>query len=85
MTFKIQLQEQSFVWVSIEEINIFSETKNIIENTGKFICYLKFSENSPFLVLGEPLKDKNNNPLIFNSYKEAIEYVKKLTTKLQIL
>jgi hypothetical protein len=81
MTIKIQLQDQSVVWVSIEEVNVFSESKNIIEHTGEYICYLKFGETPSYLVLGEPLKDENNKPLIFNSLPKAIEYVKKLTTK----
>jgi hypothetical protein len=30
------------------------------------------------MVIGEPLKDNNNELLLFNNYQEAIEYVKKL-------
>lgn len=52
MTIKIQLKDQSIVWISIEEINIFSESKNIIEHTGEYICYLKFAETPPFMVIG---------------------------------
>ena len=81
MTIKIQLKDQSIVWISIEEINIFSESKNIIEHTGEYICYLKFAETPPFMVIGEPLKDEKNKLLIFKSYQEAIEYVKVQTNE----
>ncbi len=84
MTIKITLQDQSIVWVSIEEVNVFSESKNIIEHTGEYICYLKFAQIPPYLSIGDPLKDENNKPLIFNNYQEGIEYVKKLLKKVKI-
>jgi len=67
--------------MSIDEINIFSESKNIIEHTGEYICYLKFAETPPFVFFGEPLKDEKNKPLIFKNYQEAIEYVKAITNR----
>jgi hypothetical protein len=83
MTIKIELQDQSLAWVSIEEVNVFSESKNILENTGEFICYLKFTENVPYIFLGEPLKNEDSKPILFKSYQEAIDFLKKVTTKTQ--
>lgn len=83
MTIKIQKEDQIFIWVSIEEVNVYSESKNVIEHTGEYICYLKHTETSPYIVFGEPLKDENKKLLIFKSKQEAINYVKKITTKKQ--
>ena len=60
MTIKIQQEDQSFIWVSIEEVNMYSESKKVIEHTGEYVCYYKFPEKPTIAVSGELLKDKNN-------------------------
>jgi hypothetical protein len=81
MTIKLQLNNEDTIWISIEEVNVYSESKNEIEHTEEYICYLKFTEPN-ILVSGEIIKDENNKPLIFNSKEEAIEYVKQIKNKI---
>jgi hypothetical protein len=78
MIIKIQQEDRGFVWVSIEEVNVYSETKNLVEHTGEYICYLKHSEKHPLIVFGAPLVDDNNKPILFKTQKEVIKYVEKL-------
>lgn len=81
MIIKIQQEDEGSVWVSIEEVNVYSKTTNLLEHTGEYICYLKHTEKYPLIVFGAPLVDENNQPILFKTQKEVIKHVEKLKSK----
>ena len=63
------------VWISIEQLRVYSPTTNLIETKNEFLCYYKLTEPTPF-VLGELFLDSNRTPKIFDSVANAIEYAR---------
>ncbi len=61
------------IWLSIDQLRIYSADHNMTELKEEFLCYFKMSEPTP-LILGELFRDENKKPLLFNSIDLATEY-----------
>lgn len=61
------------VWLTFDQLRVYSSDRTTIETTNEFICFFKYSE--PNVILGELFRDNvNRNPLTFNSIEDAQNY-----------
>lgn len=63
---------QNEVWISIESIKLKTEN-GIEEQANQFICFISYTE--PIGSFGIPIKNKNNDRKIFDSYHNAKDHV----------
>ena len=70
---KLKINE-TFVWLTLDQLKMYSEDLAVISTINKFLCYFSLSE--PTIFHGELLIDENKKPIIFDSEHSAIEYAK---------
>lgn len=63
----------TIVWLVIDQLRVYSSDTMNFTTKNKFLCYFKNSEPTPF-IYGELFTDNNENPIMFDSEKSAIDY-----------
>lgn len=63
------------VWITIDQLRVYSADRMRIESQKEFLCYFKLSEPTS-MIIGELLKDESNLPKLFNSVENALVYAK---------
>jgi hypothetical protein len=63
------------VWITIDQLRVYSADRIRIESREEYLCYFKLSEPTS-MIIGELLKDESNIPKLFNSVDNAFVYAK---------
>jgi hypothetical protein len=63
------------VWITIDQLRVYSADRIRIESREEYLCYFKLSEPTS-MIIGELLKDESNIPRLFNSVENAFVYAK---------
>lgn len=63
------------VWVTVDQLRVYSADRSRIETRQEFLCYFKLSEPTS-IIQGELFRDSENKPKLFDSGNKAIEYAK---------
>ncbi|WP_445956231.1 hypothetical protein [Yeosuana sp.] len=71
---KIKLNDIA-VWLSIDQLRVYSHDRNRLETSQEFLCYFNYSEPT-IMIIGELFKDDTSRPILFNSVENAITYAK---------
>ncbi len=70
------------IWLTIDQLRMYSTDRSIIENKKEYLCYFKYSEPTQ-IFLGELLRDVDKRPMLFESVDIARDYaIKELTNRL---
>ena len=64
------------IWLSIDQLRVYSQDTNMIDIEEEFLCYFKLTEPTP-LIYGELFRDENGKPLLFDTVDNALSYAKR--------
>lgn len=80
MTVKeIKIKDRS-VWLAIDQLRMYSQDLNCIEDRPEYMCYFKLTEPTP-IIYGELLRDQEAKPILFTTIDDAIREAKELLNK----
>jgi hypothetical protein len=63
------------VWLTVDQLRVYSSDRSRIETRQEFLCYFKLSEPTA-MIIGELFKDDSDKPKLFNSVENALTYAK---------
>jgi len=71
------------IWLTIDQLRMYSADRSRFESRQEYLCYFKLSEPTP-MIIGELFRDTENKPMLFLSVEEAISFAKnELTNRLK--
>jgi hypothetical protein len=63
------------VWLSVDQLRVYSSDRSRIETKQEFLCYFKLSEPTA-MIIGELFKDDSHKPKLFNSVDSALTFAR---------
>jgi hypothetical protein len=67
------------IWLTIDQLRMYSADRSRIESRQEYLCYFKLSEPTP-MIIGELFRDTENKPMLFSSVEDAISFATRQLT-----
>ena len=63
------------VWLTVDQLRVYSNDRSRIETRQEFLCYFKLAEPTT-MIIGELFKDESLKPKLFNTVDSALTYAR---------